>query len=55
MSLINKMNSTGPKTEPWGTSDTTGLNEERTPLTETFCVRLDRKALIHLSILPLIT
>ena len=42
MSLINKINSTGPKTEPWGTPDTTGLDEERTPFTETFCVRLDR-------------
>ena len=38
MSLKNKMNSTGPKTDPWGTPDTTGLDEERTPLTETLCV-----------------
>ena len=49
ISLINKMNRTGLKTEPWRTPD-----EERTPLIETFCVWLDRKALIRLSILPLI-
>ena len=48
------MNSTGPKSEPWGTPDTTGLDEERTPLNETFCVQLDREALIQTSILPLI-
>ena len=53
-SLIYKMNSSGPRTEPCGTPLVTGDHWERQPLTDTCCLRPVRKAPIHVSRLPAI-
>ena len=38
---------TGPRTEPCGTPDVTSVMSDSAPLTETLCLRLDRKDLIQ--------
>ena len=40
-------NSTGPKIEPCGTPESTGLEEDLMPFTETDWEEFDKKASIH--------
>ena len=54
ISFIYNGNNTGPKIEPCGTPDKTGLEEDWVPFMETNWERLDRKAFIHNSKFPLI-
>ena len=42
------------RTEPCGTLDVTYVMSERAPLTETRCLRFDRKDVIQLCVLPVI-
>ena len=44
----------GPRTEPCGTPDVTSVMSDRAPLTETRCLRFDRKDVIQLCVLPVI-
>ena len=44
----------GPRTEPCGTPDVTSVVSDRAPLTETRCLRFDRKDVIQLCVLPVI-
>ena len=53
ISLIYNKNRTGPKTEPCGTPERTGFEEDCVPFIKTDCELFDRKALIYLSIFPL--
>ena len=46
--------SIGPRTEPCGTPDATSEMSDRAPLTETRCLRFDRKDVIQLCVLPVI-
>ena len=46
--------SIGPRTEPCGTPDVISVVSDRAPLTETSCLRFDRKDVIQLCVLPLI-
>ena len=43
MSLMYSKKSIGPRTEPCGTPDVTYVVSDRVPLTETRCLRFDRK------------
>ena len=43
-SLIYKRNKIGPKTEPWGTPDMTGISDDFSPSKATHCVRPSKKA-----------
>ena len=43
MSLMYSKKSIGSRTEPCGTPDVTSVMSERAPLTETRCLRFDRK------------
>ena len=43
-----------PRTEPCGTPDVTYVVSDRAPLTETRCLRFDRKDVIQLCVLPVI-
>ena len=54
MSLIYNKNSIGPRTEPCGIPDVTSVMSDRAPLTETRCLRFDRKDVIQLCVLPVI-
>ena len=51
MSLIYSKKSIGPRTEPCGTPDVTSVMSDRAPLTETRCLRFDRKDVIQLCVL----
>ena len=42
------------RTEPCGTPDVTSVMSDRAPLTETRCLRFDRKDVIQLCVLPVI-
>ena len=46
--------SISPRTEPCGTPDVTYVVSDRAPLTETRCLRIDRKYVIQLCVLPVI-
>ena len=50
MSLMYSKKSIGPRTEPCGTPDVTYVMSERAPLTETRCLRFDRKNVIQLCV-----
>ena len=54
MSLMYSKKSIGPRTEPCGTSDVTSVMSDRAPLTETRCLRFDRKDVIQFCVLPVI-
>ena len=54
MSLMYSKKSIGPRTEPCGTPDVTYVVSARAPLTETRCLRFDRKDVIQLCVLPVI-
>ena len=54
MSLMYSKKSIGPRTEPCGTPDVTSVMSDRAPLTETRCLRFDRKDVIQLCVLPVI-
>ena len=55
MSLMYSKKSIGPRTEPCGTPDVTYyVVSDRAPLTETSCLRFDRKDVIQLCVLPVI-
>ena len=54
MSLVYSKKSIGPRTEPCGTPDVTSVMSDRAPLTETRCLRFDRKDVIQLCVLPVI-
>ena len=54
MSLMYSKKSIGPRTEPCGTPDVTSVMSDRAPLTETRCLRFDRKDVIQLFVLPVI-
>ena len=44
MSLMYSKKNIGPRTDPYGTPDVTSVMSDRAPLTETRCLRFDRKA-----------
>ena len=54
MSLMYSMKSIGPRTVPCGTPDVTSVVSDRAPLTETRCLRFDRKDVIQVCVLPVI-
>ena len=54
MSLMYSKKSIGLRTEPCGTPDVTSVVSDRAPLTETRCLRFDRKDVIQLCALPVI-
>ena len=54
MSLIYSKKSIGPRTEPCGTPDVTSVMSDRDPLTDTRCLRFDRKDVIKLCVLLVI-
>ena len=54
MSMMYSKKSIGPRTEPCGTPDVTSVVSDRAPLTETRCLRFDRKYVIQLCALPVI-
>ena len=54
MSLMYSKKSIGPRTEPCGTPDVTSVMSDRAPLTETRCLRFDRKDVIQFCVLPVI-
>ena len=49
-SLMYSKKSIGPRTEPCGTPDVTSVVSDRAPLTETRCLRFDRKDVIQLCV-----
>ena len=51
MSLMYSKKSIGPRTDPCGTPDVTSVMSDRAPLTETRCLRFDRKDVIQLCVL----
>ena len=51
MSFMYSKKSKGPRTEPCGTPDVTSVMSDRAPLTETRCLRFDRKDVIQLCVL----
>ena len=51
--MYNKK-SIGPRPEPCGTPDVTSVMSDRAPLTETRCLRFDRKDVIQLCVLLVI-
>ena len=53
-SLIYKRNKIGPKTEPWGNPDVTGILDDFSPSKATHCVRLSTKALSQLGLFRVI-
>ena len=54
MSLMYSKKSIGPRTEPYGTPNATYVMPDRAPLTETRCLRCNRKYVIQLCVLPVI-
>ena len=52
MSLMYKMNSIGPETEPCGTPDLTSAHSEHFPFNTTLCILLDSQSCIHPNTLP---
>ena len=54
MSLMDSKKSIGPRTDPCGTPDVTSVMSDRAPLTETRCLRFDRKDVIQLCALLVI-
>ena len=46
--------SIGPRTEPYETRDVTYMMSDRPPLTDTHCLRFDRKDVMQLDVLPVI-
>ena len=54
MSLMYSKKSIGPRTDPCGTPDVTSVMSDRAPLTETRCLRFDRKDVIQLCVLLVI-
>ena len=54
MLLMYSKQSIGPRTEPCGTPDVTSVMSNRAPLTETRCLRFDRKDVIQFCVLPVI-
>ena len=54
MSLMYGKKSIGPRTEPCGTPDVTSMVSDRAQLTETRCLRFDRKDVIQLCVLTVI-
>ena len=54
MSLMYSKKSICPRTEPCGTPDVTSVMSDRAPLTETRCLRFNRKDVIQLCVLPVI-
>ena len=54
MSLMYSKKSIGPITERCGTPDVTPVMSDRAPLTETRCLRFNRKDVIQLCVLPVI-
>ena len=54
MSLMYSKKSIGPRTEPYGTPDVAYVVSDKTPLTETRCLRFDRKDVIQVCVLPVI-
>ena len=54
MSLMYNKKSIGSITEPCGTPDVSSAMSDRAPLTETRCLRFDRKYVIQLCVLPVI-
>ena len=53
MSLMYSKKSICPRTEPCGTPDVTSVVSDRAPLTETRCLRFDRKNVIQLPFVPI--
>ena len=53
-SFMKRRNRTGPKTDPWGTPDSTGTGSEAWPSKTTCWVRPESHELIHLWVDPLI-
>ena len=54
MSLMYSKKIICPRTEPCGTPDVAYVVSDRAPLTETRCLRFDRKDVIQLCVLPVI-
>ena len=54
MSFMLSKKRTGPRTEPCGTPDVPSVMSDRAPLTETLCLRLDRKDFIQFLVFPVI-
>ena len=54
MSLMYSKKSIGPRTEPRRTPAVTSVVSDRAPLTETRCLRFERKDVIQLCVLPVI-
>ena len=54
MSLMYNKKSICPRTEPCGTPDITSVVSNMAPLTDTRCLRFDRKDVIQLCVLPVI-
>ena len=54
MSLMYSKKGIYPRTEPCGTPDVTSVMSARAPITETRCLRFDRKYVIQLCALPVI-
>jgi hypothetical protein len=50
--LMYIVNSMGPRTLPWGIPLVTSVHFELDPLSTTFCLRSDKKFLIHSNDLP---
>ena len=54
MSLMYGKKNIGPRTELCGTPDVTSVMSDRAPLTETRCLRFDRKDVIQLCVSPVV-
>ena len=52
--IVHSHLSIGPRTESCGKPDVTSVVSDRAPLTETRCLRFDRKDVIQLCVLPVI-
>ena len=52
-SLIYRRNRIGPMTDPWGTADVTGIQDEVSPSSATHWVRPKREALIQFRVCKL--
>ena len=52
MSFVYSKKSIGPRTERCGTPDVTYVMSDKAPLTETRCLRFDRKYMFQSCVLP---